>query len=142
MTALKSNLFKTVMIIVSTLTVAGVAALIVVLNLDRSEASGERSIDEIREASLLTEDITIDTVDGHFVRISFRIVTDGEKALEELKKRDFQMKNILIKELATMKAESFQSGLSGLEEEVKLRLNELMKNGIITEVYTVEKVLQ
>ncbi len=89
MTALKSNLFKTVMIIVSTLTVAGVAALIVVLNLDRSEASGERSIDEIREASLLTEDITIDTVDGHFVRISFRIVTDGEKALEELKKRDF-----------------------------------------------------
>ncbi len=52
------------------------------------------------------------------------------------------MKNILIKELATMKAEPFQSGLSGLEEEVKLRLNELMKNGIITEVYTVEKVLQ
>ncbi|UOR13901.1 flagellar basal body-associated protein FliL [Halobacillus amylolyticus] len=130
------------MIIMGTITIVGVAALIFVLNLDSSEANGERPIDEIREASLLTEEITTDLVDGHFVRISFRIVTDSKGALEELEKRDFQMKNILIKELATMEGEAFQGGLGELEEIIKLKLNELMNEGKITEVYTVDKVLQ
>ncbi|UOQ93227.1 flagellar basal body-associated protein FliL [Halobacillus shinanisalinarum] len=138
----KSSLFKTVMIIMGTITILGVAALIFVLNLDSSEADGERSIDEIREASLLTEEITTDLKDGHFVRISFRIVTDSKSALEELEKRDFQMKNILIKELAAMEGEAFQGGLSELEKVIKLKLNELMNEGQITEVYTVDKVLQ
>ncbi|WP_263621888.1 flagellar basal body-associated protein FliL [Halobacillus litoralis] len=131
-------------IILSTLTVIGVVALILVFNLNNEpeEASGERSIDEIRESSLLTEEITTDLEDGDFIRIRFRIVTDSTDALEELEKRDFQMQNVLIKELATMEGETFQSGLSGLEETVKLRLNQVMQEGEVTDVYTVDKVLQ
>ncbi|MBA2174104.1 flagellar basal body-associated protein FliL [Halobacillus locisalis] len=138
------NMFKTMIIILSTLTVIGVVALILVFNLngDPNEASGERSIDEIRESSLLTEEITTDLEDGNFIRIKFRIVTDSKDALEELQKRDFQMQNVLIKELAVMDEEAFKSGLSNLEETVKLKLNQLMEEGKVTDVYTVNKVLQ
>lgn len=138
------NMFKTMIIILSTLTVIGVVALILVFNLngDPNEASGERSIDEIRESSLLTEEITTDLEDGNFIRIKFRIVTDSKDALEELQKRDFQMQNVLIKELAVMDGEAFKSGLSNLEETVKLKLNQLMEEGKVTDVYTVNKVLQ
>ncbi|UOQ46482.1 flagellar basal body-associated protein FliL [Halobacillus salinarum] len=130
------------MIILSTITVLGVVALILVINLSDSEASGERSIDEVRDSSLLTEEITTDLENGDYVRIKFRIVTDSKGALEELQKRDFQMQNIIIKELATMDTKAFKSGLSDLEETVKLKLNQLMTEGKVTEVYTVEKVLQ
>lgn len=138
------NMFKTMMIILGTLTVLGVVALILVFNLngETEKAKGERSIDEIRESSLMTEEITTDLQDGNFIRIRFRIVTDSKDALEELKKRDFQMQNILIKELATMEGDAFQSGLSNLEETVKLKLNKLMEEGEVTDVYTVDKVLQ
>ncbi|TGB04799.1 flagellar basal body-associated protein FliL [Halobacillus salinus] len=138
------NMFKTMVIILGTLTVIGVVALILVFNLngEPEEANGERSIDEIRESSLMTEEITTDLEDGDFIRIRFRIVTDGKDALEELEKRDFQMQNVLIKELATMEGKAFQSGLSNLEETIKLKLNKLMEEGEVTNVYTVDKVLQ
>ncbi|MGR9050146.1 flagellar basal body-associated protein FliL [Halobacillus faecis] len=137
------NGFKVTVISLSTLTVIGVVALVLVLNFNgESEASGERSIDEIREASFLTEEITTDLQNGDYVRISFRVVTDSKESMEELKKRDFQMQNILLKELSAMDSETFQSGLSDLEAKVKLKLNEFMSEGEVTDVYTVNKVLQ
>lgn len=143
MITIKNNIFKTMIIVLSTLTVLGVVALILVLNLGGSdEVKGERSIDEIRESSYLTEEITTDLQNGDFVRIRFQIVTDSPDSLEELKKRDFQVKNIMIKELAVMESKTFQSGLGNLEETLKLKLNEFMTEGEVTDVYTVDKVLQ
>ncbi|WP_093191673.1 flagellar basal body-associated protein FliL [Salimicrobium halophilum] len=137
-----SKLMKTMLIVLITLTVLGVAAIIIVLNLNSSEADGERSIDEIREASLETEEMTTDLESGGFVRISFRIITDSTDGLEELEKRDFQMKNVIIKQLAQMDEKAFKSDLTTLEETIKLRLNEFMEEGTITDVYTISKVLQ
>ncbi|MCP3026114.1 flagellar basal body-associated protein FliL [Halobacillus sp. A5] len=139
---MKNSIFKTMMIILGTITVLGAAALVLVLNMSEGQADGERDIDEIVESSMTTEDITTDIEGGDYVRISFRVVTDSEDALNELEKRDFQMQNILIKEMATMEGKDFSSDLDNLEEEVKARLNELMTEGQITEVYTVDKVLQ
>ncbi|MYL70983.1 flagellar basal body-associated protein FliL [Halobacillus litoralis] len=137
------NGFKVMVITLSTLTVIGVVALVLVLNFNgESEASGERSIDDIREASFLTEEITTDLQNGDYVRISFRVVTDSKESMEEMKKRDFQMQNVLLKELSTMDSDTFQSGLSDLEAKVKLRLNDFMDEGEVTDVYTVNKVLQ
>jgi flagellar protein FliL len=61
---------------------------------------------------------------------------------KEISQRDFQLKNILIKELATMKEEDFKSGLTDLEEKIKNKLNELMTTGKVTDVYTTNKILQ
>ena len=53
------------------------------------------------------------------MRVQFQIVTNGKNAKEEISQRDFQLKNILIKELATMTEEDFKSGLTDLEEKLK-----------------------
>ncbi|MBM7552742.1 flagellar basal body-associated protein FliL [Thalassobacillus pellis] len=137
------KLIKTMVISFISLCVLGAAAVIFVLNIGGKEkASGKRSIDEILEASFRTEEITTDLKDDHFVRVQFHIVSDSVEANEELQKRDFQLKNVLIKELAQMDAEMFKQDLSKLEAAIKEKLNETMTEGKITKVYTTSKILQ
>lgn len=136
-------LVKTMVTSLVIILLGGVIALVVVLNVSGEDKNGDaQSIDEIVEHSYQTSEVTTDLNDGSFVRIQFQIVTDGKKAKEEVEKREFQLKNILIKELAKMKTEDFKSGLSNLEDMVKLKLNEVMINGKITKVYTISKILQ
>ncbi|MFG6115111.1 flagellar basal body-associated protein FliL [Halobacillus sp. MO56] len=140
---MSSKLLKSMVIALSSLTVLGIVALIIVLNIgDQQKAEGKRSIDEIIETSYETEEITTDLKDNRFVRIQFRIVTNSKDANEELQKRDFQLQNVLIKELASMEVSEFKSGLGQLESTVKLKLNEMMTEGEVTDVYTIKKVLQ
>lgn len=99
-------------------------------------------IDEMVKYSYETPEITTDLQDGSFVRIQFQIVTDGKKAKEEIAKRDFQLKNILIKELSLLTEEEFTTDLDSLEKTVRVKLNELMTEGEIVDVYTISKILQ
>jgi len=99
-------------------------------------------IDDLVKYSYETPEITTDLQDGSFVRIQFQIVTDGKKAKNEIEKRDFQLKNILIKELAHLSEEEFTTELVELEKIVKDKLNELMTEGKILDVYTISKILQ
>ncbi|WP_087972900.1 flagellar basal body-associated protein FliL [Oceanobacillus rekensis] len=138
-----SRLVKTMITSLVILLLGAVAALVVVLNVTgQSEEGNTQTIDDIVEYSYESPEITTDLEDGTFVRIQFQIVTDGKKAKEEIAKRDFQLKNILIKELATKSEEDFKSGLAELEQTVMTKLNELMTEGKITEVYTINKILQ
>jgi flagellar FliL protein len=124
------------------LLVAAIAIIIIVLNVEGEEEDRKLTIDEVVEYSYQTPEITTDLQDGSFVRIQFQILTDGSDAHDEVTKRDFQLSNILIKELAVMDREAFESGLSGLEETIKNRLNEVMTEGRVTDVYTISKILQ
>ncbi|MFS0672443.1 flagellar basal body-associated protein FliL [Ornithinibacillus sp. 179-J 7C1 HS] len=134
---------KTMLLSLVIIILIGVVAAVVVLNvLDKRDKDEEQSIDEIVEYSYQTPEITTDLSDGSFVRIQFQIITDGKDAKEEIAKRDFQVRNILIKELATMDEEAFKSGLSEVEDILKLELNKVMTEGSIQEVYTINKILQ
>lgn len=140
---MSGRLGKTMVTSISILLLAGVVALIVVLNFTGDKNNGNaQSIDEIVENSYQTSEITTDLQDGSFVRIQFQIITDSKDAKEEVIKREFQLKNILIKELAKMNEEDFKSGLSNLEDVVQLELNKVMTKGSITDVYTINKILQ
>lgn len=121
----------------------GVVALVIVLNFTSDKSEGEApTIDEIAKYSYETPEVTTDLDDGNFVRIQFQILTDGKEAKEEVTKREFQIKNILIKELAVMEEEDFKSGLHTLEDTLQSKLNEVMTEGEITDVYTTSKILQ
>lgn len=72
-----------------------------------------------------TDEIITDLEEGGFVRIQFQVVTDGKKAYKEISKRNFQLKNILIKELSQLNDTEFTTDLVELEKVVKLKLNEL-----------------
>lgn len=128
---------------IAVLAVIGIAAFVVVWYINGDNNNGEAmSIKKIKKYSYETPEITTDLEDGSFVRVQFQIVTNGKDAKEEISQRDFQLKNILIKELATMKEEDFKSGLTDLEEKIKNKLNELMTTGKVTDVYTTNKILQ
>lgn len=121
---------------------AGILGMFFLVSKDDSAASGEPSIDEMNEHSYETPEITTDLKDGRFVRIQFRIITDGRKAKKEIEKRDFQIENILIKEISQMNEADFTSGLNRVETTLQDNINEVMTDGEIIDVYTIKKILQ
>lgn len=138
-----SGMVKTMVTTLVGLLLGGAIALVIVLNVSGDDKNGDaQTIDEIVEYSYQTSEVTTDLQDGSFVRIQFQIVTDSKDAKEEIAKREFQIKNILIKEMATMKAEDFKSGLGNLEDVIQLKLNKVMTDGKVTDVYTISKILQ
>ncbi|MEC5422685.1 flagellar basal body-associated protein FliL [Virgibacillus sp. C22-A2] len=138
-----SKLVKTMVTSLVILLLGSVTALVIVLNVSGDDKEGAaQSIDDIIEHAYESPEITTDLNDGSFVRIQFQILTDGKGAQTEISKRDFQLRNILIKELATMNEDDFKSGLTDLEKIVQTKLNEVMTDGKITDVYTISKILQ
>lgn len=111
--------------------------------MDKKQNENEAlTIEEVVEYSYETPEITTDLADDTFVRIQFQILTDGKKAKEELKQREFQIKNILLKELSMMKEDSFKKNLGDLEKSLKDKLDEVMEEGKVTDVYTINKITQ
>lgn len=138
---------KTVKIIltsfVSFVFIIAVTAIILLYIMDKKQNENEAlTIEEVVEYSYETPEITTDLADDTFVRIQFQILTDGKKAKEELKQREFQIKNILLKELSMMKEDSFKKNLGDLEKSLKDKLDEVMEEGKVTDVYTINKITQ
>ena len=140
MNSLAKTLITSLTILIVVALIAVVA--IVYINSDTSSADDGLSIDEMNEFSYITPEVTTDLKDGRFVRVQFQLVADSKDGLKEVEKREFQIQNILIKELSVMTEEDFNAGLSDLESTLKTKLNELMEEGQIAEVYTVNKIMQ
>ena len=68
------------------------------------------------------------------------IVKSGSRA----SKRDFQVRDIIIKRLSDMSAQDFEGtqGLSTLETDIAKQIDQLMENGHVVKIYTTSKVLQ
>ncbi|TQS75551.1 flagellar basal body-associated protein FliL [Ornithinibacillus gellani] len=138
-----SKLVKTMLTsIISIVLIGTLAAFIVLYVLDNEKTTDAQSIDEMVELSYETPEVTTDLEDGSFVRIQFQLILDSKDAKKEITKREFQVRNQIIKELATMKEADFKSGLGKLEEQLQTKLNELMTEGEVTGVYTISKILQ
>lgn len=137
-----NRLAKTLITSLSILVVLGIVAFFVIFNFGSGDKSEALSIDEMNQNAYETPEITTDLSDGHFVRIQFQIITDDKKGRSELEKREFQIRNIIIKEIAMMQEENFQSGLTKMEQTLQEKLNEVMEDGEVIEVYTISKILQ
>lgn len=122
----------------------GTIAVVAVMKLKAEDGEKEPSIDEVLEASVDIPEVTTNLASNDFIKISFKIETDGKKAKEELEKRDFQVKNLIIYELSEKKAEELQGkeGKMNLEETLKTKLNDLMLDGKIKKVYITGSLLQ
>lgn len=138
-----SKWLKSLLLIILLIIIFSGVFLYFILNSNENKDSTEaKSIDQLIKFSYESPEITTDLKDGSFVKIQFQIITDGKEALAEISKRDFQLKNILIKELANIEEEQFRDSLTELEKTMKKRLNKLMDNGEIVEVYTISKIIQ
>lgn len=142
---MKNKLLTISLIILVSITLIGVVALILIMNFNKGEeGEAEPNIDEILEASVDIEEITTNLSGRHFIRISLKIQTDNKKAGEELQKRDFQVKNLVIQELSEMTAKDFEgkAGKQQFEEAIKSQLNQLMQEGQVEKVYIVSYIIQ
>jgi flagellar protein FliL len=132
------------LILLIIITLAGAALVVFVKQADQVSAQKEPSIDDILEASVDIQQITTNLKNDNFIRVSFKIQTDGKKAKKELEKREFQVKNIIIQELSEMNPEDIQGreGQTHLQEMLKNKINEYMQTGKIVQVYITESLLQ
>jgi flagellar FliL protein len=141
---MKNKVLTISLIILVRLTLVGVVALILVMQMNKVDAEAEPTIEEIIDNSVDIEEITTNLVGKQFIRISLKIQTDNKKAASELAKRDFQVKNILIQELSEMTPQDLEgkAGKQALEDSIKSHLNPLMQQGEIQKVYIVSHIIQ
>lgn len=139
----KNKMVFTMVIILLSILIIGIVALIVYFKFD-NQLSGEPTIDEIVESTWQTEEITTNLNDNHIIRIQFQIQLDNKKAKNEIEKRDFQVNNTILNELSNMKAEDFneKESLTSLEDRLQQQVNELLSDGEVTRVYTIQKIIQ
>lgn len=135
---MKNKLLMIMVIIISCITLVGATAFIILTKFTNNDNKKEEpSIEKIVESTVEIPEITTQLMSNDYIRISFNIQTDSKKAKEELEKRNFQVKNLIIKELANMKSEEFtgEQGITNLENRLKDRINEIMQDGTIVKVY-------
>lgn len=135
---MKNNKLVTILLIVIVLlTLIGVALFVFFTKFNQPQVALEQPIDEIIEASVDVPEITTNLADKRIVRFSLKLQTTSKKAAEELTKRDFQTKNIVIEELSEMTQEDLEGkqGKQMFKKTLKTKLNELMQEGEVEEVY-------
>lgn len=141
---MKNNKLLTIMLIMLvTITLIGVIVVVILTQLDKGSTSGP-TIDEIVESKVDIPEITTNLADGSFVKVSVTLQASDKKSGEELLKRDFQVKNILIQELSEMESEALEGkqGKVTFQNAIKSQINELMQTGEVTQVYITTYVLQ
>lgn len=142
---MKNNKLLTVMLIILvTITLIGVVIFVLLTQFNNQSSTREPDIDEILESSVDIPEITTNLADGKFIRIQLTIQTDSKKAAGELSKRDFQTNNIIIEELSELTEENLKGkqGKILLKSTIKSRLNELMQEGEVQQVYITSYIIQ
>lgn len=132
-----------VLVVISLLSIIGLVLKLQLSNNDSSSEPKEPTIDEIIESSVDIPEITTNLSGKNFIKISLKIQTTNKKAAEELLKRDFQVKNLVIQELSEMTTDDFagKAGKQAFEDSIKAQLNPLMQSGEIEKVYIVSHII-
>ncbi len=140
-----NKILMIILVTLITITLLGGIWYIVYSELNKDENENvEPTIDEILVASVDIPEITTNLADKRFVKIQFKIQSNSEEAGQELTKRDFQVKNLIIQELSEMTQEDLQGkqGKLNLQQALKTQINELMQDGEIQQVYITSYVIQ
>lgn len=141
----KNKLVNIMLIILIALTLIGGITLVLYNQFIKEvDPNREPTIDEIIALSVDMNEITTNLLTNDFARVTFKVQVDNEKAKEELEKREFQVKNIIIRELSGMSSSDFtgSEGIEKLENALKEKINEYMQAGKVVDVYTIGFILQ
>lgn len=145
---MKNKMMTISIVILVTVLLLGVVGYVVITKLggndNETANANEPSIDEIIVSSVDVPELTTNLMDNNFVRMSLKIQTNSEDAAEELLKREFQTKNIVIQTLSEMTAEDLEgkTGKIDFQNTIKVQLNELMQEGEVQKVYITSYIIQ
>ncbi len=132
-----------IIVLVAIILIGGVA-FVLFTQFNKPSGSLEPTIDEIVVASVEIPEITTNLADNRVVRMSLKIQTSNKDAAAELTKRTFQVQNIVIQELSEMEQKDLEGkqGKQIFQKSLKTRLNELMQEGEVQEVYFTSFITQ
>lgn len=142
---MKNNKMLTMIIILLVAVILiGVILFVLLTQFNKPTGAVEPSIDEIVESTVEVPEITTNLADKRVVRLSLKIQTTSKDAAAELTKRVFQVQNIAIQELSEMEQKDLEGkqGKQIFQKSLKTRLNELMQEGEIQEVYFTSFITQ
>ncbi|KOY82685.1 flagellar basal body-associated protein FliL [Lysinibacillus sp. FSL H8-0500] len=142
---MKNNKMLTMIIIVLVAVILiGVVVFVLLTQFNKPTGVVEPSIDEIVEATIEVPEITTNLADNRVVRMSLKIQTTNKDAADELTKRIFQVQNIAIQELSEMEKKDLEGkqGKQIFQSSLKTRINELMQEGEVQEVYFTSFITQ
>jgi len=139
-----SKLWKIMLVILVSITLISVVALVIVLKFTGNQEKKAPTADEIVASSVDVPEITTNLADGSFIKISFKIQMNNEDGKTEAEKRDFQIKDIIIEQLSTMKPVDFngEQGKTNLKNRLKEKINQIMQDGKVEQVYITSFILQ
>ncbi|WP_183041679.1 flagellar basal body-associated protein FliL [Caldibacillus debilis] len=135
---------STAILVFALITVIVAAGVYIYFLKQSDEADAKISADDLLKRTLEIPEMTTNLKNEHYIRVSFKIQTDDEKTKEELEKRDYQVKNVIIKLLSGTDAKDLQGtqGKIQLENQLKEKLNELAKPGSVEQVYITSILIQ
>ena len=141
------NIILIVLIALSLLTIAGVLTYMLVFdgNTPTSEQESKGlSGAEVQELSITTEKITTNLADRRMIILSLSFLAENKKSKEELEQRMVQLKDIIITTLHSQTREDFETteGLEAYKLLILQKINEIMNQGKIIDVFYVDKVIQ
>ena len=142
---MKNKVLTIMLIMLLAIALIGVLAVFVINKMnDTTGVDTQPSADELVATSVEIPEITTNLAGNEYIKITVTIQTDSKKAKEELAKRNFQAKNIIITELSGVKGEELtgKAGKEKLQETVKKDLNEIMQEGKVEQVYITSLILQ
>jgi len=142
---MKNNKMLTMIIILLVAVILiGVILFVLLTQFNKPTGAVEPSIDEIVEATVEIPEITTNLADKRVVRLSLKVQTTSKDAAAELTKRVFQVQNIAIQELSEMEQKDLEGkqGKQIFQKSLKTRVNELMLEGEVQEVYFTSFITQ
>jgi len=142
---MNKKLINIILILITSISLIGITTLVVMNQYIKGlQGNQEPTIDQVLEATVDISEITTNLKSDNIVQISLKMETTDKKAKEELEKRDFQVRDIVISVLSNMEAKELegQNGITILKEKIKNNVNELMQNGEVKQVYITSFILQ
>lgn len=141
---MKNKLMAAGAILMAVIILLGAGAVFYYIKYINIESQEELSIEQVIKYSVEVPEITTNLNDDTLIQISFMIETDGKKAREELEKREFQIKDIVINELSEIDADQLKGkkAKQDLEDKLTEQIDGLMQEGRIVQIYTTSSILQ
>ncbi len=129
------------------ITLIGVAVFVFFLKGGKEEETPGKKVEltakELAAVMVPILDITTNLGDGSIIKISLSLQMSDAEAKEEITLRDVQVKDIIIRELADMKAEDFngEQGKMTLKNTLKERMNPILQSGKVEKVYITSSIV-
>ena len=141
---MRNKLMAAGAILMAVIILLGAGAVFYYIKYINNESQEELSVEQVIKHSVEVPEITTNLNDDTLIQISFMIETDGKKAREELEKREFQIKDIVINELSEIDADQLKGkkAKQDLEDKLTEQIDGLMQEGRIVQIYTTSSILQ